>query len=165
MKLVWTCKAQQVVPSCKVGHVSHLWCTSPPPPSTSPWKKEQKKCWSFWHTRTYDGPRMCKLSPLNSHLSHIKHAVLDLLIVKSNHTMFKLHIAHHFWNTICRLLTHLWPWNKVKVIKPDMNWKTQSKIIIMQRLKDLALRASEKRPTFFLFFKWRYISIISLEYM
>ena len=34
-------------------------------------------------------------------------------------------------------LTNLWPWNKAKVIKPCMHWQTQSKVIIMQSLKDL----------------------------
>ena len=29
-------------------------------------------------------------------------------------------------------LTHLWPWNEVKVIKPRMKMQTQIKVIIMQ---------------------------------
>ena len=44
-------------------------------------------------------------------------------------------------------LTHLWPWNKIKVIKPTMKMDTLSKIIIMQSWKNLALMMSEKKLT------------------
>ena len=39
------------------------------------------------------------------------------------------------------ILTYLWPWNKVKVIKPGIHCWTQSKNITMQNLKDLPLLA------------------------
>ena len=41
----------------------------------------------------------------------------------------------------------LWPWNKVRVIKPRTAIYTSSKVTIKQSLKDLALKASEKKPT------------------
>ena len=41
-------------------------------------------------------------------------------------------------------LTHLWAWNKVKVIKCRMIKLTSSKVMIMQSLKDLALIAFNK---------------------
>ena len=34
------------------------------------------------------------------------------------------------------ILIHLWPWNKVRLTKPGINWYTPSKVIIMQSLKD-----------------------------
>ena len=46
-------------------------------------------------------------------------------------------------------LSHLWPWNKVKVIKPTMKMLTPSKVMIMQNLKDLALTVFEKKATYF----------------
>ena len=48
-------------------------------------------------------------------------------------------------------LTHLWPWNKVKVLKSGLNWSTPSKSIIIHCLKDIALTVSEERQTFLFF--------------
>ena len=47
--------------------------------------------------------------------------------------------------------THMWSWNKVKVIKPGMNLYAPSKVIIMQSLKALALTVSQKKVTLKLF--------------
>ena len=44
-------------------------------------------------------------------------------------------------------LIHLWPWNKVRVIKSSMICRLQEKVVIMHSLKDLALKMSEKKPT------------------
>ena len=62
--------------------------------------------------------------------------------------------------------THLWPWNKVKVIKSRINWFTASNVIIMQSLKYLPYTVSAKKPAFFFFFlvKSENISAMSFEY-
>ena len=43
------------------------------------------------------------------------------------------------------ILTYLWPWNKVKVVKPGMKCNTLRKIIIMQNLEELPWTVSDKR--------------------
>ena len=43
------------------------------------------------------------------------------------------------------ILTHLWHWDKVKVIKPGMYWQTQSKVIIMQTLRPPFYSVCKKR--------------------
>ena len=62
------------------------------------------------------------LSPLNRHQNYTTHIAHNLFNLCSNRTMFKLQRTNipktrylHFI-----FLTHLWPWNKVKVIKSTM---------------------------------------------
>ena len=45
------------------------------------------------------------------------------------------------------ILTHLWPWNKVNVIKSGMSWLTPRKVVIMQSLKKLSWAMSVKKQT------------------
>ena len=61
-------------------------------------------------------------------------------------------------------LTHLWPWNEVKVIKIAMKMLTPKKVIIMQSLKDLVLTVPEKK-TIWSFLKQGNMSFISLEHV
>ena len=61
------------------------------------------------------------------------------------------------------ILTHLWPWNKVQVIKPGMNCWTLSHVIITQfdrpPLNSVCKKANVKVSV-----KLENTSIISLEY-
>ena len=60
-------------------------------------------------------------------------------------------------------LTHLWPWNKVKVIKPTMKMWISNKVIIMQSLKDLTLTTVfEKKVTLKFFQTMKYASYITM---
>ena len=65
-----------------------------------------------------------------------------------------------------RFLTHLWPWHKVKFIKPTTKMYVLSKVIIMQSLKDLAITVSEKKATlkvFCLFVSFSSVKICQLS--
>ena len=61
------------------------------------------------------------------------------------------------------ILTYLWSWNKIKVIKPGMNCKTPSKVIITQSLKDLPQTVPAKKPMLIIFVKSENTSVISLN--
>ena len=85
--------------------------------------------------------------------SQKNHTVHDLLKVNSNRTTVKLQRTRSkSSNSQSIFLTHLWPWNKVKVIRLRMIVQTASKVITMQSLKDLASIVSEKSPTLSLIF-------------
>ena len=51
------------------------------------------------------------------------------------------------------ILTHLWPWNKVHVIRSGMNWYTPSKVTIMQSLKKPGLNGVREKANFEVFVK------------
>ena len=51
----------------------------------------------------------------------LKHTVLDLFNVCSNHATLNYSGQEFKHNLQFMILTYLWPWNKVKVIKPGMN--------------------------------------------
>ena len=79
------------------------------------------------------------LCVLNTHQSHKAYCAY-LFNVCSNHAPFKLR-----WTRILKkkktnlhfmILTYLWPWNRVKVIKLGMNCWTPSKVICLQSLTD-----------------------------
>ena len=90
------------------------------------------------------------------------HTVHNLFDVCCNHTMIREN--QNPKHAICSLsFWHLWPWNKVKVIKPRMTMWTPKEVMRMQSLKDLALMVCEKKPTWF-FFKRGNMSVISLEH-
>ena len=110
LQVVWTGKAQWVMPSSQVWHLRHLWCL----------RKSQCKHFQQAQKETWLPPKH-QSSPLNTNQSHTNYVVHDLF--SSNHTMFKLHmtrIKNMQFAVDIFILTHLWPWNKVKVIKPRM---------------------------------------------
>ena len=44
-------------------------------------------------------------------------------------------------------LIHLWPWNKVKIIKPATNLQNRSNVLVVESLTDLALKdVCKKKP-------------------
>ena len=61
------------------------------------------------------------------------------------------------------ILTHLWPWNKVKVIKPGVIWSTPNKVIIMRSLKKPCLKSVGEIADDKVFIKSGNTSIFSLE--
>ena len=81
-------------------------------------KKHQQMLWQYTNKCKIENV-MLVMSFRN--ISHTKHAVPDLFNVCKNHRMFtvrkNLKISFQFM-----ILTHLWPWNKVKVIKPGVSW-------------------------------------------
>ena len=95
--------------------------------------------------------------PFNTYQSrtlHTVHHFFFLLYVatiqQSNHSRQKSESKKHNLHFI--FLTHMWLWNKVKVIKPAMKMLNPSKVIIMQSLKDLALTVSKKKAMLKCFF-------------
>ena len=145
----WYEQAQWIVPPCKVWHLSHLWCL------------RNSQCQSFWQARALHQQKTCQLSHLNTHQHHTNLIVHNLINVCSNHTTFKLRGQESkTYNLLFTSLTHLWPRNKVKVIKPTKIMQTPSKVIIMKSLRDLALMVSKKKPTLKFYFKWGNMSII-----
>ena len=83
---------------------------------------------------------------MTTHQSDTNQVEHILFNVCSNHTMFKLHgtkiqnmqFAVYISDTTVTL-------KQVKVNKPRIIMQTLSKVIIIQRLKDLALIVSEKK--------------------
>ena len=113
LKMVWTGKAQWVVPSCKVWHLSYVWCLS------------KSQCLSFWQAQT-----LTNKNPVN-YLPWIHTRVTQIILC----IIFLVHVAaiRHLnysgqesktCNVQFIFLTHLWPWNKVKVIKATMTMYT-----------------------------------------
>ena len=76
--MVWTGKAQWVLPTCKVWNLSHLRCLS------------KSQCWNFRQVKKLDQRKTWKLSPLNTDQSHTNHIVHNFFKVCSSHKMFKL---------------------------------------------------------------------------
>ena len=81
---------------------------------------------SFWQAQTLDRRKTCQSPAVITHLSHTNHIVNTLFNVFSNHTMFKLQRTRiKTRNLLFIFLTHLWPWNWVKVIK--LRWQCRPK--------------------------------------
>ena len=83
------------------------------------------------------------------HISHTKCIVLDLFYVCSNFALLN-YSGQKSKNNLCMILTYVWPWNKVKIIKLGINWSTLSRVIIVQSLKDCSETVLAKKPTVFL---------------
>ena len=95
--------------------------------------------WAHAQTTTLKckGTNILLVASLKKHTSHIKHTVLDIINKFSNHAPLNYSGQESKTKSQFMILIYLWPWNKVKVIKPDKNYYTPSKVIIMQSLKDL----------------------------
>ena len=72
--------------------------------------------------------------------------MLDLLNVYNSHAPLNNSRQKSKNNLLFVILTYLWPWNKVKVIKPGMNCWTVSRVIITNSLKHLPYTVSVKNP-------------------
>ena len=124
-------RTQWVLPSCKVQQLLHLQCLRKLYVFNKPWHLTNQMHvnhlpWS--HTRV---------------TQFILCMVFFMYISTTQHLNYSRQSKKHNLQFI--FLTHLWLWNKVKIIKPTMKMHTLSKVIIMQSLKDLALRVSEKK--------------------
>ena len=73
--------------------------------------------------------------------------MFDLFDVCSNHAPLNYMGQNSKNNLQSIILTYLWPWNKVELVKISMICYTSSKVIIMQSLKDIPYTVSTKMPT------------------
>ena len=115
LKVIWAGKAQWLVPTCTIWQLPH-----------------NNVIWVNPNIKVFDKPRY--LTNNNSNQKHVNY----LPWIRTSHTN---HIMHFFFlskhvaimqclnnkgqeykmpNLQFIFLAHLWPWNKVKVIKPTM---------------------------------------------
>ena len=85
------------------------------------------------------------------HTSHTKQTVLDLFVVCSNHAPLHYSAQESKNNLQFMIPTYLWPWNKVKVIKPSSNCKTPRNVIIRKVWK-ISHKVFARKPT------WKFLS-------
>ena len=113
-------------------------------------------------------PSVFNRKSIHSRWLTFKHKITKIMLVMSlKYTPVTQSILCQIFLMSVRtniFFTYEWPWNKVKVIKPGMNWYTRSKVIIMQNVKNLAWTVFMKKPMI-VFVKSGNTSIISLEYV
>ena len=81
------------------------------------------------------------------HTSHTKHNVLDLFNVCSNHAPFNYSGQESKNNLQFMILTYLWPWNKVKVIKTWYKLLDREQSYNQSKFEDFPKTVSTKKPT------------------
>ena len=69
------------------------------------------------------------------------------------------------YTPVTQVLTYLWSWNKIKVIKPGVNGQTPRKVLMMQSFKNLSWTVSVKNPTKTFLVKSENASVICIDYV
>ena len=126
LKVVWTGKAQWVVPSCKAWHLPYVWCLS---------KSQFRAFDKPWHLT--DEKHVNYLLWIHIRITQIILCIILLMHVATiKHLNYKGQESKTS-NLQLIFLTHLWPWNKVKVIKATMNMWTPRKVMLSKVWKIL----------------------------
>ena len=79
------------------------------------------------HAQVQNYKKMCLVCLLNAHKSQ-KNTILDLFNVWQPCSIKNYSGQESQNNLQLMILTYLWPWNKVKVIKPGMNCQTPARL-------------------------------------
>ena len=136
--MLWTDKAQWVVPLCKVWHRIYSFWENP----------NFKVLNKPWHLT--DQKHVNYLPRTHTRFSQIITCMILLMYDTTVQCKNYSWQESKMYNLQFIFLTHLWPWNKAKVIKQSMKMLTRSKVNInMQSLKNVALTASKKQAMFF----------------
>ena len=80
------------------------------------------------------------------HTSHTKHTVLELFDMCSNHAPLNYSGQESKNNLQFIILTHLWPWNRVKIINPGVNCWTPCKVMLVNHGPSQQSSKEEYKP-------------------